>query len=262
MRFYQVIIGSEILGRRRTDRHFDFLSRALLERGARLGASFIIEDNESLIRRTFELIAADDESVMFSFGGIGSTPDDLTRAIAAEVFTGGGLVVHEEAKRRILEQFGSEAYPHRIHMADLPAGAELLDNPVNNVPGFSLKGRFFFVPGFPQMAHPMVRQALERLLPAKLTRHSVTFTALRSENDLIEMMQRVPKSVELSSLPAFCGDKRIAVIRLEGEKEAVREWYEKFVAYMKEKGIPWFEGDRHDDPDLCRPDDRPAPRSE
>ena len=256
MRFYQVIIGTEILNRRRNDRHFAFLAEELLKRGEKLHASFIIEDDRDLIAKTFELVKSDPEAVLFSFGGIGSTPDDLTREIAAEVFTGKPLVVHEEAKRRILAQFGDDAYPHRIHMAELPEGAALLDNPVNNVPGFSIDGRYFFVPGFPKMAHPMVRQALQKLLPGAKPLARKTFTALRSENDLIDMMKRIPPEVELSSLPAFCGERRIAVISLSGkESEAVNAWYEKFKDYMQERGIPWVEGDRHDDPDLCLSDD-------
>ncbi|WP_457594592.1 competence/damage-inducible protein A [Hydrogenimonas sp.] len=256
MHVYQVIIGSEILNRRRADRHFDFLSEALLQRGEKLYATFIVEDDKSLIERVFTLVKEDPQSVMFSFGGIGSTPDDLTREIAAKVFTGRPLVVHEEAKRRILEQFGEEAYPHRIHMAELPEGADLLDNPVNNVPGFSLQGRFFFVPGFPKMAHPMVRQALDSLLPDARPLYRRTFTALTSENDLIEMMQQVPDTIDLSSLPAFCGSRRIAVISLGGkERPLVDEWYERFEEFMREKKIDWVEGDRHDDPDLCDPED-------
>ncbi len=255
MHFYQIIVGSEILNRRRADRHFDFLSEALLQRGEKLYATFIVEDDRNLIERVFALVKSDPESLMFSFGGIGSTPDDLTREIAAKVFTGKPLKCHGEAKRRILEQFGEEAYPHRIRMAELPEGAQLLDNPVNNVPGFSIAGRFFFVPGFPQMAHPMVLQALETLLPDARPLYRKTFTALTSENDLIEMMRQVPEAIDLSSLPAFCGSRRIAVISLGGrQRELVDRWYERFLAFMEERGIDWVEGDRHDDPGLCDPE--------
>ncbi|WP_201353411.1 competence/damage-inducible protein A [Hydrogenimonas urashimensis] len=253
MHFYQVIIGTEILNRRRRDKHFDFLTEELLKRGETLYASFILEDDRSLIAKAFELVKSDPESVMFSFGGIGSTPDDLTRQIAADVFTSSPLEVHEEAKRRILDQFGKDAFPHRIHMAELPRGANLLDNPVNNVPGFSLESRFFFVPGFPKMAHPMIRQALERLLPDAKPMVRRTFTALVSENDLIEMMQKVPDDVTLSSLPAFCGSRRIAVISLSGKDGGkIDSWYKKFIEFMNEKGIGWIEGDRHNDLDICR----------
>lgn len=256
MHFYQVIIGSEILNRRRSDKHFDFLSAELLRRGEKLHASIIIEDDKKLITDVFALIKNDPESVMFSFGGIGSTPDDLTRQIAAEIFTHKPLVMNEEAKRLILSQFGEAAYPHRIHMAELPEGASLLKNPVNKVPGFSLQNRFFFVPGFPQMAHPMVLQALDSLLPDAKPLYRQTFTALTSENDLIDMMQKLPDTIELSSLPTFCGSRRIAVISLAGkDPKEVDSWVERFVQYMRERHIEWMEGDRHDEPDLCHPDD-------
>ncbi len=256
MHIYQVIIGSEILNRRREDKHFDFLSAELLKRGEKLYASFTISDEKDLIENTFRLIKDDPKSVMFSFGGIGSTPDDLTREIAAKVFTGKPLKVHEEAKELILSQFKEEAYPHRIQMSLLPEGAKLLYNPVNNVPGFFLQNRLFFVPGFPQMAHPMVRWALDFLLSETKPLFRETFTALTSENDLIEMMKRVPKSVELSSLPAFCGKRRVAVISLAAKSEKeVKKWADEFRLFMKNSKIEWVEGDRHDDPDICNSDD-------
>jgi len=253
MNFYQVIIGSEILNRRRVDKHFDFLSTELIAFGEKLSASFIIEDNRQLIEDIFTLIKNDEKSIMFSFGGIGSTPDDLTREIAAKVFTGKPLTMHQEAKKRILDQFGDDAYPHRINMAKLPQNADLLNNPVNNVPGFSLENRFFFVPGFPQMAHPMIKQALSKILVKLKPSYRKTFTALVSENDLIEMMHKVPKEIELSSLPAICGNRRIAVISLCSKDSALVDvWYKKFIESMEEKKIVWVEGDRHNDPDICK----------
>ena len=253
MNFYQVIIGSEILNRRREDVHFDFLSTELMAFGEKLFASFTIEDNKQLIEDVFTLIKNDPNSIMFSFGGIGSTPDDLTRLVAAKVFTNKPLITHQEAKNRILKQFGDDAYPHRINMAELPKNADLLDNPINNVPGFSLENRFFFVPGFPQMAHPMIKELLPKILPKIKPIYRKTFTALVSENDLIEMMHKLPKEIELSSLPAICGNRRIAVISLCSKDNTLVElWYEKFIEFMRDKKIAWVDGDRHNDPDICK----------
>jgi len=185
---------------------------------------------------------------MFSFGGIGATPDDLTREVAAKVFTNKPLATHQEAKKRILNQFKDDAYPHRIFMAELPENADLIDNPINNVPGFSLEDRFFFVPGFVQMAHPMVKETLFKILHETRPVYRKTFTALTSENSLIEMMQKVPKDIELSSLPAIYGDKRIAVISLCSKDNLLVElWYKNFIEFMKNKKIAWIDGDRHND---------------
>ncbi|WP_434658831.1 molybdopterin-binding protein [Sulfurimonas sp. NW9] len=79
MNFYAVIIGTEILNGRRVDKHFEFLKNELAKYGHELCASFVIKDDVRLMKRTYKMIRDDKEAVMFSFGGIGSTPDDLTR---------------------------------------------------------------------------------------------------------------------------------------------------------------------------------------
>ena len=146
--FFTLIIGTEILNRRRTDKHFDFVTKALMAKGYKLTGSFMIEDDPALIVQTIKFIASQPNPVLFSFGGIGSTPDDHTRKCAAIALKDGHLPVHQEAKRIIETQLGERAYPHPIKMAELPRGAELLDNPVNKMPAFSLDERFFLHAGF------------------------------------------------------------------------------------------------------------------
>ncbi len=200
--FYAVIIGTEILNARRQDKHFAFVQEALMARGHKLHGVFIVNDHPALLRNVFEMIRNDPDAVMFSFGGIGSTPDDLTREIAAEIFTCKDVTRHKAFERDIIERFGDAAYPHRIHMADLPEHAELLQNPVNNMSGFYLEERYFFTPGFPNMAHPMIIEALERFYPKnEKPLHRRTLLAETSENTLIDVMQTLPESVEFSSLP-------------------------------------------------------------
>ena len=77
--FFTLIIGTEILNRRRTDKHFDFVTKALLEKGHKLTGSFTIEDDPALIVQTIKFIASQPNPILFSFGGIGSTPDDHTQ---------------------------------------------------------------------------------------------------------------------------------------------------------------------------------------
>jgi len=166
--FYLVIIGTEILNGRREDKHFKFVRDELLKRGWELTASFIITDKPSLIEKTFNLIKKDPNSVMFSFGGIGATPDDFTREIAAKVFRDSLMEENQEAKQLIIEQFKENAFPHRINMAKLPIDAGLLPNPVNKVPGFYIDERYFFVPGFPQMSHLWLSLLLTNFTPKHL----------------------------------------------------------------------------------------------
>ncbi len=240
MNFYTVIIGTEILNGRRQDKHFEFVKNELAKYNHELFASFVIKDDVALIRRTYEMIKADKEAVMFSFGGIGSTPDDLTREIASKVFRNSPLITHEKFKEDVINQFGDGAYPHRIHMADLPPNAELLFNPVNNMSGFSLDRRFFFVPGFPSMAHPMITEAIQKYFSNSKQKYRMTLFAKTSEEALITLMQQLPKSIELSSLPMFIDGKPNVELSLSGEnKEEIEHYFELFKKELENKKIKY-----------------------
>jgi molybdopterin-biosynthesis enzyme MoeA-like protein len=240
MNFYACIIGSEILNGRRQDKHFEFLKSELQKYGHELFASFIIKDDEDLIKKIYKLIKDDEQSVMFSFGGIGATPDDLTRAIAADVFTTKPLERHKIFEQDIIDRFKEEAYPHRIHMSDLPQNSKLLFNPINNMSGFSLEDRYFFTPGFPQMSHPMISNVIERLFSACVQKYRLTLLAQTSENTLINIMKQVPSDIELSSLPILKDAKASVEISLCGvDKPHVEKYFKLFSEYLEESNISY-----------------------
>ena len=240
MHFYALIIGTEILNGRREDKHFAFVRKELEKYGHELYASFIVKDDRKLMKNIYNLIKQDPQAVLFSFGGIGSTPDDLTREIAAEVFSASSLVRHKKFEQDIIERFGDQAYPHRIHMADLPPEAELLFNPVNNMSGFSLQKRYFFVPGFPQMAHPMIENAIKENFSHAIQKHRLTLLADTSENYLIHVMQRIPEHIEMSSLPMFKDSKPMVEISLSGiDANEVASYFDLFVQELNQTKVAY-----------------------
>jgi molybdopterin-biosynthesis enzyme MoeA-like protein len=238
-RFFALIIGTEILNRRREDSHFLFLSEFLLSRGYRLSGSFVIEDDPALIEKSLSFLANIDNSVVFSFGGIGSTPDDHTRISAARALEDGKLYLHDEAARIIEDRLGEKAYPYPIRMAQLPKGAKLLHNPVNRMPAFYLKERFFFMPGFPQMSHPMVEWIMDNIYSEKSEpQFRKTLQALCRESELIDIMEALPKNVELSSLPKLYSDGPRVVISVSSkDKKAAEDAYLRFTKALEERGI-------------------------
>lgn len=156
--FGLIIIGDEILNGRRRDRHFDAFRGMLAERGFDLAWVQILPDDPELLIVRLRQSMAEGRPV-FSCGGIGATPDDHTRRCAAAA-AGVPLLRHPGAVAEIEAQFGTDAYPERIRMAELPAGSELIPNPYNRVPGFAIN-KHYFLPGFPDMAHPMARWVLD-----------------------------------------------------------------------------------------------------
>ncbi|OIP57851.1 MAG: molybdopterin-binding protein [Helicobacteraceae bacterium CG2_30_36_10] len=240
MNFYAVIIGTEILNGRREDKHFAFLRDELAKYGQELLASFIIKDDEKLMTNCYELIKNDEKAVLFSFGGIGSTPDDLTREIAAKVFTSKPLFRHKMFEKDITEKFADAAYPHRIHMSDLPQNSNLLFNPINNMSGFSLENKYFFVPGFPQMAHPMISEVIKTYFSKSVKRFRYTLLAKTSENTLVSVMEKLPPQVELSSLPIFVDSKASVELSLIGTDEnEVKSCFELFTKELKRLKIEY-----------------------
>lgn len=240
MNFYALIIGTEILNARREDKHFTFLRDELKKYGHELFASFIVKDDKKLIKDMFEFIKKDKNAIMFSFGGIGSTPDDLTREISAEVFTNLSLVRHKQFEKDILERFQKEAYPHRIHMSDLPKDAYLLKNPVNNMSGYSLEDKFFFVPGFPQMAHPMIKNVIKNKFFKSNQKYRLTLLAKTSENTLINIMNKIPEHIELSSLPILQNNNISVEISLASSNEKeLEEFFALFTSSLKVSNISY-----------------------
>jgi molybdopterin-biosynthesis enzyme MoeA-like protein len=70
------------------------------------------------------------------------------------------LRLHPEAEKEIRGRFGAETTPQRLKMGEFPVGADIIPNPFNRIPGFSVRDHHF-VPGFPQMAWPMVEWLLD-----------------------------------------------------------------------------------------------------
>ena len=156
-----IIIGDEITLGRRQDKHFAKIIELLAARGLTLDWALYHGDNRArlteLLRRSF---ASGD--IVFSCGGIGNTPDDHTRQAAAAA-AGVELVLHPDADREIRSRYaeiGREITDFALDMGRFPLGSRIIPNPFNRIPGFSW-GNHHFVPGFPQMAWPMIEWVLD-----------------------------------------------------------------------------------------------------
>ena len=161
MAFGLIVIGDEILSGKRQDKHFAKVVELLAVRGLKLAwARYLGDERPRLVQNLRETFAGED--VVFSCGGIGATPDDHTRQAAAEAL-GVPLLLNPQARDLIaghMAEIGQPLTPERLRMGELPQGSELIPNPYNRIPGFSL-GRHHFVPGFPVMAWPMIEWVLD-----------------------------------------------------------------------------------------------------
>ena len=220
-----IIIGTELLTGKRTDRHLPTVIDILAKRGFDLGWCLYLGDDPDhladTLRRTMET-----NDLVLSFGGIGATPDDHTRAAAA-LACQQPLTRHPELAAIIEGRFGDDAYPQRIRMADLPKDCHLIPNPVNQIAGFSVE-HHHFVPGFPQMAWPMIEWVLDTYYLKAGYQQVATELLLTVPNtgegvlvDILEQfVQRFP-DVALSCLPHMDGDYRETELGVRGRGDEV-----------------------------------------
>lgn len=208
-----ILIGDELLSGLREDKHMPHIRGILQQRGVNLSWVRIVGDDWDLLVQTL-IETFNSRDVVFSFGGIGATPDDLTRQAAAAA-TQTELQRHPEAVALLESIFAEEAYPNRILMAELPPQATLIPNPINRIPGFKINDHHF-VPGFPNMAWPMVEWSLDTYYSDQFDtipvyeRRWILKQVLESE--LIPMMNELLKlfpDVSLSSLPSTENRKTI-----------------------------------------------------
>jgi molybdopterin-biosynthesis enzyme MoeA-like protein len=220
-----LIVGDEILSGKRQDKHLSHAQETLAARGLGLDyATYLGDDRERLMAVLRESFARDD--LVFAFGGIGATPDDHTRQAAAAAL-GVPLERHPEAVAELEAKFGAEAYPNRVLMAEFPRGSRIIPNPFNRVAAFAVR-RHHFLPGFPQMAWPMMDWVLATWYPdlvsVKAAERAIAVYDAGESMLLPLMNENVAKfpGLKLFSLPSFLpdGGRRIE-LGVRGDPAAV-----------------------------------------
>ncbi|RJS92411.1 molybdopterin-binding protein [Salinisphaera sp. Q1T1-3] len=236
-----VLIGDELLSGKRADKHMPAVIDRLHERGMELAWARMVGDDAALLTRTLQETMAGAD-IVFSFGGIGATPDDRTRQCAAAA--AGVLLEYNAEGRAILEdKFGDRAYPDRIHMVEWPVGSTVIPNPVNRVPGFSL-GDHHFVPGFPNMAWPMVTWVLDthyaNLHVAERQVEYLIEVLDTPESALIGVMQSVMDAhpeARIACLPSADG-RRAIEFGVRGRPAVAADAFDALHGAFVEAGLP------------------------
>jgi molybdopterin-biosynthesis enzyme MoeA-like protein len=217
--FGLVVVGDEILSGKRADKHMAKVIELLAVRGLQLAWAEYVGDEPERITATLRR-AFTGGDVVFSCGGIGATPDDHTRQCAGEALAV-PLELHPEAEALIRERMqdvareqGTPYDPerpdnlHRLNMGVFPAGARIVPNPYNKIPGFSI-GHVHFVPGFPVMAWPMIEWVLDRHYRHLFGRRPyaeksvIVFGSMEATlTPLMEQIERDHPGVKVFSLPS------------------------------------------------------------
>ena len=244
MKFGAIIIGDEILSGKRQDKHMAKAIALLAARGFDLSWAKYLGDEPDLIvsmlRRT---LAGDD--VVFSFGGIGATPDDHTRQCAAAA-AGVALKLHPEAETEIRGRFADDpkgVTSQRLMMGEFPEGATIIPNPYNRIPGFTFRNHHF-LPGFPEMAWPMMEWVIDQRYAAIGAVRAVEAAIIvreAGESQLIDLMNeclRAYPELKVFSLPRVTPERYIE-LGVRGDAAQVAPAIAMLKAGVSALGFPW-----------------------
>lgn len=164
LRVEMLCTGDEVLHGQIVDTNAAWLANYLFEQGLPMTARMTVGDNLSALvaALTERSLRAD---IMIVNGGLGPTSDDLS-ALAAATAAGEDLVEHPEWLAKIEAFFaerGRVMAPSNRKQAQIPANAEMIDNPVGTACGFALQLNrclMFFTPGVPSEFKVMVQQQI------------------------------------------------------------------------------------------------------
>ncbi|MCE7353940.1 nicotinamide mononucleotide deamidase-related protein YfaY [Klebsiella pneumoniae] len=112
--------------------------------------------------------------VLIVNGGLGPTSDDLS-ALAAATAKGEGLILHPEWLETMTRFFAERGRPmaeSNRKQAEIPASAEMINNPVGTACGFAIQLNrclMFFTPGVPSEFKVMVEQEILPRLRQRFT---------------------------------------------------------------------------------------------
>jgi molybdopterin-biosynthesis enzyme MoeA-like protein len=271
-----IIIGDEILSGKRADKHLPKVIELLGARGLQLSFADYVGDDPARITATLARAVAgarDSGDVVFSCGGIGATPDDHTRQCAARAL-GVELQLHPEARTlitaRMQDLAREQGVPfepdkhdniHRLNMGVFPAGAQIIPNPYNRIPGFSWRtpvasglptsgqgcGGVYFLPGFPVMAWPMIEWVLDTHYPhlhqksAYIEKSVIVFGSM--EATLTPLMLEIEAghpAVKVFSLPSVDHPEygRHVELGIKGAPGAVEAAYPALLAGVRKFDYP------------------------
>lgn len=142
-----IIIGDEILTGKVQDSNSFFLTKELWSHGINVCRISVIPDLTNEIAREVRSFSEKYDYV-FTSGGIGPTHDDITIEGISQAF--GVKTVISDTLRKVLEQRHSVLTPAQLKMAEVPEGAELLNDSDMKFPLIKFRNIYIF-PGIPEL---------------------------------------------------------------------------------------------------------------
>ncbi|HHS9479646.1 TPA: nicotinamide mononucleotide deamidase-related protein YfaY [Raoultella ornithinolytica] len=218
--------GDEVLHGQIVDTNAAWLADFFFNQGLPLTRRNTVGDDlDSLVTVLRE--RSEQADVLIVNGGLGPTSDDLS-ALAAATAKGEGLILHEEWLETMTRFFAERGRPMAASnrkQAEIPASAEMINNPVGTACGFAVQLNrclMFFTPGVPSEFKIMVEQ---EILPRLRERFPLSAPPLclrlttfgRAESDLAQSLD--PLALPPGVVMGYRSSMPIIELKLTGPAE-------------------------------------------
>jgi nicotinamide-nucleotide amidase len=222
-------IGNEIVSGDTENTNASWLARELAALGVEVRRMAAVRDEIEEIAAVLRAEAAGVEHV-FVTGGLGGTPDDVTREGVAAAF---GRECEEIAEvavalRSRFESRGLGDYAAR--WACLPRGADPLANPLGGAPGFVIEN-VVVLPGLPSEMMAMFATVAERFAGSPIATWRKSYRT--GEGQIVGVLEEATRrhpAVTVGSYPRFLDDGPEVTLVLKSADEdalaAATEWIE------------------------------------
>ena len=238
-----LVIGDEILSGRTKDRNIGYIAEYLAGVGVDVREARVVPDIEEEIVAAVNALRARYD-YLFTTGGIGPTHDDITADAVAKAF---GVDIGEDPRALavMMERYTqADLTPARRRMARIPAGADLVDNPISKAPGFRI-GNVIVMAGVPSVMQAMLDHAIKGVRGGALMLVETIEAGGLPEGlygEALRLIAEARSKVSIGSYPSFSGGqfRNQIVVRSKNAEAAAeaREAVEAMVARLKGDAKP------------------------
>lgn len=233
-----LIIGDEILSGRTQDTNLRDIARYLGAHGIDLAEARTVSDVLEEIVAALNALRERYDYVITT-GGIGPTHDDITADAVAAAF-GVELYEHPDILEMMTSRWGGELNAARRRMARVPVGGDLVNNPVQGPPGFTI-GNVFVLAGVPQIMRGMLQDVGPRLKGGAVVVAQTVRVEGSGEGAIAEPLETVAKAhpnMSLGSYPFYGPDGYGSNLVLRGRDPAeVEATVGELITALKAAGI-------------------------
>jgi len=238
-----LVIGDEILSGRTKDRNIGYIAEYLARLGVDVREARVVPDVEDEILAALDALRSRYDYVVTT-GGIGPTHDDITADAVARAF---GVSIGEDPRAMaiMMERYLPEDLtPARRRMARIPAGADLIDNPISKAPGFRI-GNVFVLAGVPSVMQAMLDFAVKSMKTGAVMLIETVEAGAVPEGRYGEALGRIAAAhpaVSIGSYPSYKDGRFNNQIVVRGKDEgavaAARQAVESMLVAFRSDGKP------------------------